>query len=90
MASIEDALKYIRREDAALFVGSGCSLDSGAPSAKSLANQLHSYLPKDIREEVNADNLQSVCEAFDADKKKSAELKEYMAHLQSSVLNLIQ
>lgn len=85
MASIEDALKYIRREDAALFVGSGCSLDSGAPSAKSLANQLHSYLPEDIKEEVNADNLQRVCEAFDADKKKSAELKE---HIRSVFSNL--
>lgn len=85
MASIEDALKYIRREDAALFVGSGCSLDSGAPSAKRLANQLHSYLPKDIREEVNADNLQRVCEAFDADKKKSTELKEHIRNIFSNL-----
>lgn len=85
MASVKDALEYIRKEDAAIFVGSGCSLDSGAPSAKSLANQLHSYLPEDIREEVDADNLQRVCEAFEADQKTSAELKEHVRKIFSNL-----
>ncbi len=85
MASVKDALEYIRKEDAAIFVGSGCSLDSGAPSAKVLANNLHAYLPDEIKKDVNADNLQQVCEAYNCDSKSQSELRCHISDIFSNL-----
>ena len=59
-----DLCKWIRREDVCLFIGSGCSLASNAPSANTLANILKSLLPESFQKEVEGKGLSSIAEAM--------------------------
>lgn len=40
MNKYKKIIELIRREDVTLFVGSGCSISSNAPSAKELADKI--------------------------------------------------
>src|SRR5574344_884525 len=88
MNKFESVIELVRKEDVFLFVGSGCSLASGAPSATELANDLFNKLPKDIQAETDQNNLQKVSEALCLqDKGRDAlneVLKEDFSNLQPS------
>ena len=56
-------IDLIRREDVTLFVGSGCSINSGAPTGNQLAKTLLALLEKDYQDEVNQ-SLQDISEAL--------------------------
>lgn len=60
----QEVLDLVRREKVCLFVGSGCSLDSGAPSASALGKMILSHIPSPLCEEVKDESLMKVSEAF--------------------------
>ena len=55
-------IDLIRREDVTLFVGSGCSIASKAPSAKDLTEQLWTLLEPDYQDNDIRSSLQEVSE----------------------------
>lgn len=70
-------IEHIRKEDAALFVGSGCSFGSNAPSATQLANSLYNLIPEDLSAGINKDGLKkvsSVLEASDGNRDRLIEV----------------
>ena len=64
MDKYKNVIDLVRREDVTLFVGSGCSLRSGAPSGHDLAKQLWNELTLEYREGINENSLQDVSEAL--------------------------
>lgn len=46
----KDFMTFLRREDVTLFVGSGCSMASGAPSSKILSDRIYSILDEEYKE----------------------------------------
>jgi NAD-dependent SIR2 family protein deacetylase len=78
MNQFEPVINLIRNEDVVLFVGSGCSIASGAPFATKLANDLFNKLPKDIQTETEQDNLQKVSEALCLQEKGRDALNEVL------------
>lgn len=55
-------IDLIRREDVTLFVGSGCSIASKAPSAKDLTDKLWTLLESDYQDNDIRSSLQEVSE----------------------------
>jgi len=66
MGKYESIIEHIRKEDAALFVGSGCSFGSNAPSATKIANSLYDLIPEDLRTGINKDDLKKVSSVLEA------------------------
>jgi len=64
MGKFSSIVEVIRKEDVVLFIGAGCSIQSGAKTAKQLAVELACLLPEDTRKETDTDNLQKVAEAI--------------------------
>lgn len=64
MNKYKDIIESIREEDVTLFVGSGCSLASGAPSAAKLTEAIWNLLEKDFQEGIVKTSLQSVSESL--------------------------
>lgn len=80
MAVFGSIIEHIRREDVALFVGAGCSVDSGAPNGKALANMLFKQLPEDYRPGINEDDLQAVSEVFSLQDDGRVKLKSILVN----------
>lgn len=57
-------IDLIRKEDVTLFVGSGCSIASKAPSAKDLSEKIWTMLEPDYQENDIKSSLQEVSEAL--------------------------
>ena len=62
MAKYDEIIDLIRREEVVLFVGAGCSLAAGAPSASDLNTRLKKLLDKSFIPQT--DTLQEVSEAL--------------------------
>ena len=73
-----DLCKWIRREDVCLFIGSGCSLASNAPSANILANILTSLLPESFQKEVEGKGLSGIAEAMVLSDNKRTRLNKVL------------
>lgn len=54
MMKFESIIDFLRKEDVTLFVGSGCSLVSGAPSAAELSNRIKACLSSEYYDEVGS------------------------------------
>ena len=66
-----DLLELVRHEEVVLFVGSGCSLASNAPSVKTLTDIIVSKMPNSYQEEIRGKSLSEVAEAvtlYDTDR----------------------
>ena len=64
MNKYREIVDLIRKEDVTLFVGSGCSLDSGAPSATALADKIWEHLNSDNKDQEIRSSLSSLSEAL--------------------------
>ena len=60
MKKYKEIINLIRREDVTLFVGSGCSIASKAPSSKDLAENIWSLLEPDYQDNDIKSSLQEV------------------------------
>lgn len=68
----KNLLDFVRCEDVVLFVGSGCSLTSKAPSVKLLGEIIASKLPKSYQNDLTGKSLANVAEAavlYDPERK---------------------
>lgn len=61
---VEQLIRYIRREDVALFIGSGFSIKAGAPSVRNLIEALNKAADTDLAKEVKSPTLRSITEIF--------------------------
>lgn len=64
MNKYREVIDYIRKEDVTLFVGSGCSIASEAPSAAKLTKVIWPLLEKDFQDENIRTSLQDVAESL--------------------------
>lgn len=62
MNKFREVIDLIRKEDVTLFVGSGCSIASKAPSAKDLTEKIWSLLEPDFQDNDIRSSLQEVSE----------------------------
>ncbi len=62
MMKYKKIIEQIRRENVTLFVGSGCSIASNAPSSKELTNKIWSLLKPDYQDDDIKNILQEVSE----------------------------
>lgn len=61
---VERLIRYIRREDVVLFIGSGFSIKAGAPSVWNLIEALNKAADTDLVKEVKFPTLRSITEIF--------------------------
>ena len=61
---VERLLRYIRREDVALFIGSGFSIKAGAPSVWDLIEAINKAADTDLAKVVKSPTLRSITEIF--------------------------
>ena len=57
-------INLIRREDVTLFVGSGCSIASGAPTARGLIEQVWQLLEAEYQDDESKSSLMEVSESL--------------------------
>lgn len=62
MNKYKKIIELIRREDVTLFVGSGCSIASNAPSAKELADKIWPLLEPAYQDDDIKSSLQDITE----------------------------
>ena len=64
MNKYKKVIDLIRKEDVTLFVGSGCSIGSKAPSAKELSGKIWTLLDAEFQDEDTKTSLQDVAECL--------------------------
>ena len=87
---VERLLRYIRREDVALFIGSGFSIKAGAPSVWDLIEAINKAADTDLAKVVKSPTLRSITEIFVEEYGDRNELLSILKNLFSFKPKILQ